>query len=79
MIPIKNGGNVVMLVDERVRVADLVKSGQRLRWLRPAARRTAEDKPLSVAERENARREADYIARRNGVKPAHLQLWRFDS
>ncbi len=79
MIPISTGGNVVMLVDEHVRVADLVKSGQRLRWLRPAARRTEADKPQTVAERQNARREADYIARRNGIKPALLQLWKVPS
>lgn len=79
MIPISTGGNVVMVVDERVRVADLVKSGQRLRWLRPAARRTEADKPLSVADAANARREAEYVARRNGVKAPLLQLWKVPS
>lgn len=32
--------------------------------------------PCSVADVNNARREAEYVARRNGVKPALIQLWR---
>lgn len=32
--------------------------------------------PCSVADVSNARREAEYVARRNGVKEPLLQLWR---
>lgn len=75
MIPISTGGNVVMLVDERVRVADLVPQGRRLIW----RRRTQHDKPMSVQDSMNARRESEYVARRNGVKAPLLQLWKVPS
>lgn len=32
--------------------------------------------PMSVQQAKNARREAEYVAKRNGVKEALLQLWR---
>ncbi|MEC9483675.1 MAG: hypothetical protein UMU75_10210 [Halomonas sp.] len=41
------------------------------------ARRNAEDDgPMSVEQAANARREAEYVARRNGVKEPLLQLWK---
>lgn len=42
---------------------------QRLLW----RRRTA---PISVEQARNAKREAEYVARRNGIKPPLLQIWR---
>ncbi|WP_043530429.1 hypothetical protein [Litchfieldella xinjiangensis] len=74
MIPIHRG-NVVTLVQESARVADLVPAGQRLIW----RRRTEDDKPMSVGETANARREAEYVARRNGLKAPLLQLWKVPS
>lgn len=37
--------------------------------------RPTEDKAASVADYRNARRAAEYVARRNGQKPALLQLF----
>lgn len=42
----------------------------------PPARRTEQDKPMSVTELRNARRLADYIAKRQGVKEPLVQFWR---
>lgn len=77
MIPIRHG-NVVSLVSESARVADLIKqNGKALVWKRqPAARRSTADKALSVADSMNARREAEYVARRNGQKAALIQLFK---
>ena len=70
-------GQVTELVHESTRVADLIrKHGQSLVWKRsPASRQDADDKPLSVAQHRNQRREAEYVARRNGQKPALIQLY----
>lgn len=35
-----------------------------------------EEGPMSVAQAANARREAEYVARRNGLKEPLLQLWK---
>lgn len=77
MIPVHQG-KVVHLVDRKSRVVDLIREqGRALVWRRKAvSRRTPEDGPASTAEAANARREAEYVSRRNGVKPALLQLWR---
>lgn len=40
------------------------------------ARRSLDDGPMSVEQAANARREAEYVARRNGVKEPLLQLWK---
>ncbi|MDW5376545.1 hypothetical protein R6258_06390 [Halomonas sp. HP20-15] len=40
------------------------------------ARRQDDEGPLSVEQAANARREAEYVARRNGVKEPLLQLWK---
>lgn len=40
------------------------------------ARRMEDDGPMSVEQVSNARREAEYVARRNGVKEPLLQLWK---
>ncbi|MBZ9556920.1 MULTISPECIES: hypothetical protein [Modicisalibacter] len=39
-------------------------------------RRDEDDGPMSLEQAANARREAEYIARRNGVKEPLLQLWK---
>ncbi|MBK1691109.1 hypothetical protein [Ectothiorhodospira mobilis] len=77
MIPIHQG-KVVRLVDRKTRVVDLIREqGRALVWRRKAvSRRAPEDGPATAAEAANARREAEYVSRRNGVKPALLQLWR---
>jgi len=75
MIPIHHG-NVVQLVHEQARVVDVIKQGQRLLWRRPAARRDSADKAMTAADISNAKREAEYVARRNGIKAPLLQLWR---
>ncbi len=41
-----------------------------------AARRQDDEGPLSVEQAANARREAEYVARRNGIKEPLLQLWK---
>jgi len=40
------------------------------------ARRQDDEGPLSVEQAANARREAEYVARRNGIKEPLLQLWK---
>ncbi|QJQ93943.1 MULTISPECIES: hypothetical protein [Halomonadaceae] len=40
------------------------------------ARRVLDSGPASIQQVENARREAEYVQRRNGQKPPLLQLWR---
>lgn len=40
------------------------------------ARRMEDDGPMSIEQISNARREAEYVARRNGVKEPLLQLWK---
>jgi len=40
------------------------------------ARRQDDEGPLSVKQAANARREAEYVARRNGIKEPLLQLWK---
>lgn len=78
MIPIHDS-NIVRLVPESTRVTDLIRSGKRLIWRQAAARYTEQDKAMSVTEMRNARREAEYVQRRNGVKEARLQLWKVPS
>lgn len=39
------------------------------------ARLTHHHKAADLPDRMNARREAEYVARRNGVKPALLQIY----
>lgn len=39
-------------------------------------RREEDDGPMSLEQAANARREAEYIARRNGIKEPLLQLWK---
>jgi len=68
MIPVHHG-NIVRLWDESTPVAHIVGRGQRLLW----RRRTS---AISVQDARNARREAEYVARRNGQKEPLLQLWR---
>lgn len=78
MIPVHEG-KVVHLVDDRTRVVDLIrKQGQALVWRRrPVSHRTQEeDGPATTVQMANDRREAEYISRRNGVKPPVLQLWK---
>lgn len=41
-----------------------------------ASARRHEDGPMSVEQWNNARREAEYVARRNGLKEPLLQLWK---
>lgn len=43
------------------------------------ARRHEDDGPMSVEQAANARREAEYVARRNGIKEPLLQLWKISS
>lgn len=43
------------------------------------ARRQEDDGPMSVEQAANARREAEYVARRNGIKEPLLQLWKISS
>ncbi|MCD6006867.1 hypothetical protein [Halomonas sp. IOP_31] len=71
-------GQVTELVHESTRVADLIrKHGQSPVWKRsPVSRQDDDDKPLSVQDALNARRESEYVARRNGVKEPRLQLWK---
>lgn len=40
------------------------------------ARRTKEQGPLTAQQAANARRYADYIARRQGVAEPRIRLWR---
>ncbi len=77
MIPIHQG-KVVHLVNRRTRVVDLVREqGRALVWRRKAiSRRAIEDGPANTTEAANARREAEYVSRRNGLKPALLQIWK---
>jgi hypothetical protein len=72
-----NTGQVTELVAPETKVTDLMrKYGKAIVWRRTAAsRRSVEDKPMSVQDTLNARREANYVARRNGVKEPLLQLW----
>ncbi|QJQ96878.1 MULTISPECIES: hypothetical protein [Halomonadaceae] len=41
-----------------------------------STRRQEDDGPMSLAQIANARREVEYMARRNGIKQPLLQLWR---
>lgn len=68
MIPVHEG-SVVRLWDETTPIAHIVGRGQRLRWRRRSA-------PISVQDAKNARREASYVAKRNGVKEPLLEIWR---
>lgn len=43
------------------------------------ARREPDEGPMSVEQAANARREAEYVARRNGIKEPLLQLWKVGS
>ncbi|GGX98591.1 hypothetical protein GCM10007160_27680 [Litchfieldella qijiaojingensis] len=40
------------------------------------ARREPDEGPMSVEQAANARREAEYVARRNGIKEPLLQIWK---
>jgi hypothetical protein len=40
------------------------------------AQRQPNDGPMSVTQAANARRDAEYLARRNGLKEPLLQLWK---
>ncbi|MBS9405235.1 hypothetical protein KG088_16585 [Halomonas sp. TRM85114] len=40
-----------------------------------ASRRQPDDGPMTIEQTVNARREAEYVARRNGIKEPLLQLW----
>ena len=40
------------------------------------SRRKAGDGPMTAQQAANARREAEYVARRNGVAEPRLKLWR---
>ena len=68
MIPVHHG-NIVRLWDESTPIAHIVGRGQRLLW----RRRTG---AISVQDAKNARREASYVAKRNGVKEPLLEIWR---
>ncbi|TDX30794.1 hypothetical protein DFO67_10449 [Modicisalibacter xianhensis] len=72
-----NTGPVTELIAPETKVADLIrKYGKAIVWRsRPATRRSVEDKPMSVQQSMNARREAEYVARRNGQKEALIQIW----
>lgn len=39
--------------------------------------RRKEEGPMSVEQAVNARRAAEYVARRSGIKEPLLQLWKF--
>lgn len=39
-------------------------------------RRTLEQGPASLRDTDNAKRHAEYVARRNGIKAPLLQIWR---
>jgi len=68
-----NDGNVTHLVTESTRIIDVAAQyGRALKW----RRMSATDKPMSVEESRNARREAEYIQRRNGQKAALIQLFK---
>lgn len=41
-----------------------------------ALKRERRSQPMSVQQSMNARREASYVAKRNGVKEPLLELWR---
>ncbi|EPC01545.1 hypothetical protein L861_16875 [Litchfieldella anticariensis FP35 = DSM 16096] len=43
------------------------------------ARREPDEGPMSVEQAANARREAEYVARRNGIKEPLLQIWKISS
>ncbi|HSP57283.1 MAG TPA: hypothetical protein VLO12_03170 [Halomonas sp.] len=40
-----------------------------------SSRRQLDDGPMTIEQTANARREVEYIARRNGFKEPLLQLW----
>ncbi|WP_136066816.1 hypothetical protein [Modicisalibacter radicis] len=54
------------------RLGMIYKSGHAI----ATARRLDDEGPLSVEQAANARREAEYVARRNGIKEPLLQLWK---
>ncbi|MEC9482284.1 MAG: hypothetical protein UMU75_03030 [Halomonas sp.] len=41
-----------------------------------AMTRRKDEGPMSVSQAANARREVEYVARRNGLKEPLLQLWK---
>ncbi|WP_043530401.1 hypothetical protein [Litchfieldella xinjiangensis] len=43
------------------------------------SRREEDDGPMSTEQAANARREAEYVARRNGIKAPLLQLWKVEA
>ena len=43
---------------------------------RPPARRTSNDGALSVSQAKNARRLAQYVARRQGIEAPLINIWR---
>ncbi|RTR06504.1 hypothetical protein [Halomonas nitroreducens] len=40
-----------------------------------SCRRDQDDGPMTVEQLANARREVEYLARRNGIKEPLLQIW----
>lgn len=40
-----------------------------------SSRREEDDGPMTVEQAANARREVEYLARRNGLKEPLLQIW----
>ena len=77
MIAIKEGA-VTRLVREDTRVIDIINANERgLAYRRiPSARLNAKyDKPLTLQDARNERRNVSYTERKRGTKPPHLEIW----